>query len=141
MTLYCVSVVFPSPPSSHSPSTAPPRTSILLRLFEPSSFSWRQGRDAIVCCSVLQCVAVYCSVLQYVESTASTPPIRPAGSLRWAHPTFSQHLKQSKFEDFCSVKETYFCTAKTSSSIFFVCKTYKKSEKRYQREELLARSL
>jgi len=66
----------------------------------------------------------------WVSTPAPHLSICPTSSLRWAHPTSSQHLKQSKFEDFCSVKETYFCTAKTSIEFFFLVFRPTKSRER-----------
>ena len=59
----------------------------------------------------------------------------PRSSLPRAHHTFSRHLEaNSKFEDFCSAKETYFCSAQTLFLNLLGFETYKSRERRIRKK-------
>ena len=59
----------------------------------------------------------------------------PRRSLPHAHHAFSRHLEANpKFEDLCSAKETYFCSAQTLFLNFLGFETYKSRERRIRKK-------
>jgi len=77
---------------------------------------------------------------EHSEHTAISPVVpfpMPTGT-----PTSHDTGNNPSFEDFCSAKETYFCTTKLETwSWFLMVLDLLKLEKRRQEEKLLSRSL
>ena len=126
---YYVSVT--SHPSSRSPSTGPPRTPILLRYFEPSSSSWHPNFSSPPTPPAPRKRQYMYAGLKKVRDTERSEHtvIHPAVPSPLPTPSSHDTWNNPNFEDLCSAKETYFCTAKSLISIFLVFRPIKSREK------------